>query len=98
MSMSVVLELTLYHSSIPTVGFNMKRVQKGHVTLKWYVDILIHVMYSRREMKVCFAFELLIALQLGPGWPTSVSINVGAILSRSECDRVRLIVETGCRT
>lgn len=23
-------------SSIPTVGFNMKRVQKGHVTLKWY--------------------------------------------------------------
>jgi hypothetical protein len=23
------------HSSIPTVGFNMKRVQKGHVTLKW---------------------------------------------------------------
>lgn len=22
-------------SSIPTVGFNMKRVQKGHVTLKW---------------------------------------------------------------
>jgi hypothetical protein len=27
--------LTLGHSSIPTVGFNMKRVQKGHVTLKW---------------------------------------------------------------
>lgn len=25
-------------SSIPTVGFNMKRVQKGHVTLKWFVD------------------------------------------------------------
>ena len=23
-------------SSIPTVGFNMKKVQKGHVTLKWY--------------------------------------------------------------
>jgi len=23
-----------HHSSIPTVGFNMKRVQKGHVTLK----------------------------------------------------------------
>ena len=22
-------------SSIPTVGFNMKRVQKGHVTVKW---------------------------------------------------------------
>ena len=22
-------------SSIPTVGFNMKRVTKGHVTLKW---------------------------------------------------------------
>lgn len=22
-------------SSIPTVGFNMKRVQRGHVTLKW---------------------------------------------------------------
>lgn len=25
----------LSYSSIPTVGFNMKRVQKGHVTLKW---------------------------------------------------------------
>lgn len=25
------------HSSIPTVGFNMKKVTKGHVTLKWYV-------------------------------------------------------------
>ncbi|KAK4545105.1 hypothetical protein LTR36_003656 [Oleoguttula mirabilis] len=23
--------------SIPTVGFNMKRVQKGHVTLKWFI-------------------------------------------------------------
>ena len=23
-------------SSIPTVGFNMKRVQKGHVSLKWW--------------------------------------------------------------
>jgi GTPase SAR1 family protein len=23
------------YSSIPTVGFNMKRVTKGHVTLKW---------------------------------------------------------------
>jgi len=22
-------------SSIPTVGFNMKKVTKGHVTLKW---------------------------------------------------------------
>lgn len=27
-------------SSIPTVGFNMKRVQKGHVTLKWYASKL----------------------------------------------------------
>ena len=24
-------------STIPTVGFNMKRVEKGHVSLKWYV-------------------------------------------------------------
>lgn len=24
-------------SSIPTIGFNTKRVQKGHVTLKWLV-------------------------------------------------------------
>jgi hypothetical protein len=31
----VVHALILGHSSIPTVGFNMKRVQKGHVTLKW---------------------------------------------------------------
>jgi hypothetical protein len=23
-------------SSIPTVGFSMKRLQKGHVALKWY--------------------------------------------------------------
>jgi len=27
-------------SSIPTVGFNMKRVQKGHVTLKWSVVLM----------------------------------------------------------
>ena len=26
------------NSSIPTIGFNTKRVQKGHVTLKWYVE------------------------------------------------------------
>ena len=26
-----------HSSSIPTVGFNLKRVQKGHVTLKWCV-------------------------------------------------------------
>jgi hypothetical protein len=31
----VVHALILGYSSIPTVGFNMKRVQKGHVTLKW---------------------------------------------------------------
>jgi len=30
--------LLISHSSIPTVGFNMKKVQKGHVTLKWYVS------------------------------------------------------------
>ncbi|KAK0108700.1 ADP-ribosylation factor-like protein 8B [Cadophora gregata] len=28
------LTISSSHSSIPTVGFNMKRVQKGHVTLK----------------------------------------------------------------
>ncbi|KAJ5585510.1 ADP-ribosylation factor-like protein 8B [Penicillium hispanicum] len=28
--------------SIPTIGFNTKRVQKGHVTLKWYVACLVH--------------------------------------------------------
>ena len=28
------------HSSIPTIGFNTKRVQKGHVTLKWLVQDL----------------------------------------------------------
>ncbi|RDL36947.1 uncharacterized protein BP5553_04380 [Venustampulla echinocandica] len=28
------LTMIFLHSSIPTVGFNMKRVQKGHVTLK----------------------------------------------------------------
>ena len=28
--------MLVFNSSIPTVGFNMKRVQKGHVTLKWY--------------------------------------------------------------
>lgn len=29
-----VPRLTMY-SSLPTVGFNMKKVTKGHVTLKW---------------------------------------------------------------
>lgn len=27
--------VNLIDSSIPTIGFNTKRVQKGHVTLKW---------------------------------------------------------------
>lgn len=31
-----LLTQCLVCSSIPTVGFNMKRVQRGHVTLKWY--------------------------------------------------------------
>lgn len=30
---------TLQSSSIPTVGFTMKRVTKGHVSLKWYSSI-----------------------------------------------------------
>ena len=36
-----MLSLTnVNRSSIPTVGFNMKKVQKGHVTLKWSVRYL----------------------------------------------------------
>lgn len=27
-------------SSIPTVGFNMKKVTQGHVTLRWYAVLL----------------------------------------------------------
>lgn len=37
-------------SSIPTIGFNMKKVQKGHVTLKWSVahtaDVLVCPIYQ----------------------------------------------------
>lgn len=33
----MILLLMTVNSSIPTVGFNMKKVQKGHVTLKWFV-------------------------------------------------------------
>ncbi|KXT13191.1 hypothetical protein AC579_7907 [Pseudocercospora musae] len=85
--------------SIPTVGFNMKRVQKGHVTLKWYVVGLFQChAVGQTEVDVCILFELLIVPQLGPGWSASVPINVGAILSRSECDRVRLLVHLGCGT
>jgi len=32
--------------SIPTVGFNMKRVQKGHVTLKWFVILCSGSMHA----------------------------------------------------
>lgn len=28
-------DFRLFYSSNPTVGFNVKRIQKGHVTLKW---------------------------------------------------------------
>lgn len=34
----VTVTLTATSSSIPTVGFNMKKVIKGHVTLRWYVS------------------------------------------------------------
>ena len=50
-------------SSIPTVGFNMKKVQKGHVTLKWLVD-LAHCPMSRQP-DVCLAGTLAGNLDFG---------------------------------
>jgi hypothetical protein len=60
------------YSSIPTIGFNTKRVQKGHVTLKWSVS----------ESAPGVAFIQLILTQLGSWRPAAVSTNVGAILPR----------------
>ena len=47
--MDLRLMLMYNGSSIPTVGFNMKRVQKGHVTLKWYV--------AQSSLSLSFAHE-----------------------------------------
>jgi len=70
-------------SSIPTVGFNMKRVQKGHVTLKWFVILRsssIHAsIVSGRSTNTS---------KLGSRWSAPVPFHVGTILPRSECDSV----------
>lgn len=61
----------------------MKRVQKGHVTLKWYVH--------RLSIDESYAFSLvLIFSQLGSRWSASLPLNVGEILSWRQCDRVGL--------
>ncbi|KAI2790283.1 ADP-ribosylation factor-like protein 8c [Penicillium oxalicum] len=36
--------------SIPTIGFNTKRVQKGHVTLKWYENLLLENLIWGRQL------------------------------------------------
>ena len=73
----------------------MKRVQKGHVTLKWYV-VVLNVQLRRRFRVSAFLpvqkpivsrrFLLFHAniLQLGSWRPTKVPIHVGAILPRGE--------------
>lgn len=72
-----------FASSIPTIGFNTKRVQKGHVTLKWFVSSGLSQDTS------------LTRFQLGPWWAAAVSTDVGAVLPRSKCDRVRMDVVLG---
>ena len=64
-------------SSIPTIGFNTKRVQKGHVTLKW--SVTCHCARSSGRSNV---------VQLGSRWTTTLPTNVGAILPGRQCDRV----------
>jgi ADP-ribosylation factor-like protein 8 len=71
-------------SSIPTIGFNTKRVQKGHVTLKWLV--IFHLPMA----------HFLTHIQLGPRGPAALSTDVGAILQGGECDSVGHIVQLGC--
>jgi hypothetical protein len=56
----------------------MKRVQKGHVTLKWFVVL----MCSGRLM------TSLTSSKLGSRRPTSIPIDVGKVLSWCECDCV----------
>lgn len=62
-------------SSIPTIGFNTKKVQKGHVTLKWYVSSLV---FYRIVRKLSWLFG---DMQLGFGRSTTIPTDVGAILS-----------------
>jgi ADP-ribosylation factor-like protein 8 len=64
-------------SSIPTVGFNMKRVQKGHVTLKWFVISCSGSMHALIELSTDI-------FQLGSRRPAPVPFHVGKVLSRSE--------------
>lgn len=64
-------------SSIPTIGFNTKRVQKGHVTLKW--SVTCHCARSSGRSNV---------VQLGSRWTTTLPTNVGAILPGRQCDSV----------
>ena len=85
--------LIRWHSSIPTVGFNMKRVQKGHVTLKWYVCAsCFRWLLQLGDLESCAArwqwSRDADGVQLGSRRATSISFDVGAVLSRCECHRV----------
>lgn len=70
-------------SSIPTIGFNTKRVQKGHVTLKWYPPSPSLPLAAPTGLSVVSN-----PAQLGSGRPTSLSPHVGAILSGRQRHRV----------
>ena len=62
---------------IPTVGFNMRKVTKGNVTIK---VMRINFQYQTHIGKFFFCI-----LALGHRRSTEVSWNVGKILSRCNC-------------
>ena len=64
----------------------MKRVQKGHVSLKWYVaHVVVFALLTLSP-----DLSLVLNLQLGSRWSTTIPNHVGAVLSlclgHSLCD------------
>lgn len=83
---------------IPTVGFNMRKVTKGNVTIKVCDDVCRSIIFNIRVL-LClggpvpgFLMNVWRPLpsDMGHRWTASVQKHVGALLSRGQCYRVSL--------
>uniref|UniRef100_A0A3Q2R0N6 ADP-ribosylation factor-like 8A n=1 Tax=Fundulus heteroclitus TaxID=8078 RepID=A0A3Q2R0N6_FUNHE len=70
---------------IPTVGFNMRKITKGNVTIKVGSSIPC---FSAVRSRMCLSLRCFPPAAVGHRRPASLQEHVGALLSRSQRHRV----------
>ncbi len=72
---NLISEGAFQEDMIPTVGFNMKKVTRGNVTIKVILTHLLFICFFKKKKKK----KSMPAL--GYWWTTAIQIHVGKILS-----------------